>query len=378
MPVAAPHIFFNRPHIAGKEAENVEHVLTGRKFSGDGVFTRTCELFFEQKFGFGKTLLTTSCTDALEMAALLLNIAPGDEVIMPSYTFVSTANAFALRGAKIVFADSCANHPNMDVALVEQLVTPQTKAIVAVHYGGIGCDMEALNAIARKYGIHVIEDAAHAFAATHNGSYLGSLGSIGTMSFHETKNVTCGEGGLIAVNDESFRKRAEIIREKGTNRKAFSRGETDHYSWVDLGSSFLPSEFSAAVLSAQLDKAEAITSKRVQLWLRYHEQLKPLAAAGFIDIQEVVTSNGHLYYIVCRSLEERSELTKFLSANGIDAVFHYLSLHSSPYFEKQHDGRALPSSDRFMYCLLRLPMYYDLEIADVDRVCETIGKFYKR
>jgi dTDP-4-amino-4,6-dideoxygalactose transaminase len=198
------------------------------------------------------------------------------------------------------------------------------------------------------------------------------------MSFHETKNVTSGEGGLIAVNEESFRKRAEIIREKGTNRKAFSRRETDHYSWVDLGSSFLPSEFSAAILSAQLDKSEAITQKRVQLWHRYHEHLQPLAAQGLIGVQNTATSNGHLYYILCRSLEERTELTKFLAAHGIDAVFHYLSLHSSPYFEKQHDGRALPNSDRFMYCLLRLPMYYDLEIADVDRVCSVISKFYKR
>lgn len=372
------HIFFNRPFVAGKEAENVQHVLASRKFSGDGVFTRNCEQFFEQKFGFGKTLLTPSCTHALEMAALLVNIQPGDEVIMPSYTFVSTANAFALRGAKIVFADSCSNHPNIDPNEVAKLVTPKTKAIVAVHYGGIGCDMNALGEIARKNNIHVVEDAAHSFYARQNNKYLGTFGSISAMSFHETKNVSCGEGGLITINDKSLQQRAEIIREKGTNRKAFSRKETDHYSWVDVGSSYLPSEFSAAILWAQLEQAEAVTYKRVILWHRYHEQLKSLTEAGFFGVADEVTSNGHLYYIVCKSLEERSALTKHLSSNGIDAVFHYLSLHSSPYFSKQHDGRQLPNSDRFMYCLLRLPMYYDLEIADVDRVCDAISKFYKR
>ncbi len=342
------------------------------------MFTRNCEQFFEQKFGFGKTLLTPSCTHALEMAALLLNIQPGDEVIMPSYTFVSTANAFALRGAKIVFADSCADHPNIDANEVTKLVTPKTKAIVVVHYGGVGCDMDALSSIALKNGIHIVEDAAHGFYAAHNEKYLGTFGSIGTMSFHETKNVSCGEGGLITINDKSLQQRAEIIREKGTNRKAFSRMETDHYSWVDIGSSYLMSEFSAAILAAQLEKAEAVTLKRTVLCARYNEKLQPLAQDGLLGLSPHISGNGHLFYITCKSLEERTALTKHLSVKGIDAVFHYLSLHSSPYFSKQHDGRELPNSDRFMYCLLRLPMYYDLEIADVDRVCDAISSFYKR
>jgi dTDP-4-amino-4,6-dideoxygalactose transaminase len=378
---SSAHIFFNRPHVAGKEAEFVQHVLASRKFSGDGVFTHTCEQFFEQKFGFGKAMLTTSCTDALEMAALLLDIGAGDEVIIPSYTFVSTANAFALRGAKIVFADSSADHPNIDVQHAASLVTAKTKAIVAVHYAGMACDMDALGEIAASAGIHIVEDAAHAIDSRYKEKFLGSIGSIGTLSFHETKNITCGEGGLIAVNDPSLRRKAEIVREKGTNRKAFSRGETDRYSWVGLGSSFLPSEFSAAILAAQLEECAQIQQKRVQLWNRYNDNLKALAAEGKIGIPAIpegATVNGHLYYIMCNSLEERTGLMKYLSANGVDAVFHYLSLHSSPYFTGRHDGRALPNSDRFMYCLLRLPMYYDLETADVDRVCERISQFYKR
>lgn len=375
------HIYFNRPYVAGKEAEYVRQVLASRKFSGDGYFTRRCEQFFSSKFGFGKPLLTTSCTHALEMAALLLDIHPGDEVIMPSYTFVSTANAFALRGAKIVFADSGNNHPNIDVGQVAALVSPKTKAVVAVHYAGMACDMDALAEIVKDSGIHIVEDAAHAIDSKYKGKYLGSIGSVGTMSFHETKNITCGEGGLISVNEPSLHGKAEVVREKGTNRKAFFRGETDRYNWIALGSSFLPSEFTAAILAAQLDELERIQHKRILLWNRYHENLKTLADSGRIGIPELpngATINGHLYYILCKSLDERTELMKFLAANNIDAVFHYLSLHSSPYFSPQHDGRQLPNSDRFTYCLLRLPMYYDLEQGDVDRVCEIIGKFYKR
>lgn len=371
------HIFFNRPYVAGKEAENVQHVLASRKFSGDGVFTRNCEQYFEQKFGFHKALLTPSCTHSLEMAALLLNIQPGDEVIMPSYTFVSTANAFALRGAKIVFADSCKSHPNVNTEQVAGLVSPKTKAIVVVHYAGMGCDMDSLSEI----GIPIVEDAAHSVDSKYKGKYLGSIGSIGTISFHETKNVTCGEGGLITINDQSLQERADVIREKGTNRKSFSRGEINHYNWVDLGSSYLLSEFSAAVLSAQLDELARTQMKRIALWNRYQHNLGALASEGKIGvpvIPEGAMSNGHLYYIMCNSLDERTEMMKHLSKNGIDAVFHYMSLHASPYFAKKHDGRQLPNSDRFMNCLLRLPMYYDLEIADVDRVCDAVSRFYKR
>lgn len=374
------HIFFNRPYVAGKEADNVQHVLASRKFSGDGVFTRICEQFFEQKFAFGKTMLTPSCTHGLEMAALLVDIQPGDEVIVPSFTFVSTANAFALRGAKIVFADSCSEHPNIDPAQIASLITEKTKAVVVVHYAGMACDMDAILRITKAKGITLIEDAAHAIQSSYKGKALGSIGDISVMSFHETKNITCGEGGLIAVNNPVFVERAEVVRNKGTNRKAFYRGETDRYSWVGLGSSFFPSEFGAAVLSAQLDALDRISYQRVILWHRYQSNLKKLADDGKIipsSVPDGAATNGHLYYILCKSADERALLMKHLSADGIDSVFHYLSLHASPYFSDKHDGRELPNSDRFTNCLLRLPMYYDLQIADVDRVCESISKFYK-
>lgn len=377
---SADHIFFNRPYVNGKEIVNIERVLASRKLSGDGVFTEHCQHFFEREFGFGKTLLTTSCTDALEMAALLLELQPGDEIILPSYTFVSTANAFALRGATLKFADSCAGNPNVDPVSVEQLISQKTKAVVAVHYGGFACDMDALMKLAEKNKFHVVEDAAHAISATYRGKPLGSIGSLGTMSFHETKNITAGECGLIAVNDKSMQKKAEIIREKGTNRKAFFRGETDRYSWVDLGSSFLPSELTAAMLAAQLETLDEVQKKRIALWHRYNENLKSLADTGVISLPEIPDGamvNGHLFYILCGSLEERSELMKYLATNHIDAVFHYLSLHGSPYFRKQYTGPSLPNSDKFMERLLRLPMYFELSMTDVDRVCERINSFYK-
>lgn len=374
-------IFFNRPYVNGRETRNIEQVLASRKLSGDGVFTVQCQEFFENSYGFGKTLLTTSCTDALEMASLLLEIQPGDEVILPSYTFVSTANAFALRGATLKFADSCSGNPNIDPASVEQLMSKKTRAVVAVHYGGFACNMGELLQLTDSNGIHIVEDAAHAIDSYYHGRALGSIGSLGTMSFHETKNITAGECGLIAVNDASMQRRAEIIREKGTNRKAFFRGETDRYSWVDLGSSFLPSEITAAVLAAQLETLSEIQTKRVLLWNRYHANLKSLAETGVISLPEIpdgATVNGHLFYIVCRSLDERSEMISHLNKYHIDAVFHYLSLHSSPYFRKQHNGHLLPNSDKFMERLLRLPMYYELSMADVDRVCECISRYYKR
>lgn len=382
MPMAsADHIFFNRPYITGKEAANAEQVFASRKLSGDGPFTAYCQDFFQRKYGFGKVLLTPSCTAALEMSALLLNIGPGDEVIMPSYTFVSTANAFALRGAKIVFADSCADHPNIDPQQVQQLVSPKTKAIAVVHYAGMGCEMEKLTAIARESGAHLVEDAAHAINARYKGQVLGTFGAVSTMSFHETKNITCGEGGFIAINAPSLQARAEIISAKGTNRKAFYRKETNHYSWVDVGSSYQPSEVSAAVLAAQINELDAVQQKRLQLWERYDANLKSLEHEGKVKLPVVPDgsgTNGHIYYIVCHSVEERAELIGFLAAAGIDAVFHYISLHSSPYFAKQHDGRALPNSDKFTQCLLRLPMYFDLSLNDVDRVCENISEFYRR
>ncbi len=375
------HIFFNRPYVNGLETANIERVLASRKLSGDGAFTLQCQSFFEKEFGFGKTLLTTSCTDALEMASLLLEIQPGDEVILPSYTFVSTANAFALRGAALKFADSCSGNPNIDPVSVERLISAKTKAVVVVHYGGFACDMDVLMKLAQNNKFDIVEDAAHAIASTYRGKPLGSIGSLGTMSFHETKNITAGECGLIAVNDTSMQKKAEIIREKGTNRQAFFRGETDRYSWVDLGSSFLPSEITAAMLAAQLETLEVVQSKRIALWHRYNENLKTLADSGAITLPEIPDGamvNGHLFHILCGSHDERTELMKYLAGNHIDAVFHYLSLHSSPYFRKQYSGPPLPNSDKFMERLLRLPMYFELTMADVDRVCERINSFYKR
>ena len=313
------------------------------------------------------------------MCAILADIKPGDEVIVPSYTFVSTANAFVLRGAKIVFADSMNTNPNIDADKIEDLITPRTVAIVAVHYGGIACRMDIINNIAKKNNLLVIEDAAQAVDSYYKDIPLGSLGNMSAFSFHETKNVISGEGGMIVLNDESFIKRAEIIREKGTNRSAFFRGEVDKYNWVDIGSSFLPSELTAAFLYAQLEKLDEIQAKRKLLWKRYYDNLKPLEAAGKIClpvIPEYASNNAHLFYILCGSLEERTRLAEYLKTSGILSVFHYISLHKSPFYSQKHDGRELPNSDYFTDCLLRLPMYYDLSVDDINYICEKISKFY--
>lgn len=371
---------FNKPFLIGNEINYMKEAIASGKISGDGVFTKKCHAFFEERFGFKKTLLTSSCTDALEMCAILTGLSPGDEVIVPSYTFVSTANAFVLRGAKIVFADSMAHFPNIDADLIEGLITPHTKAIVAVHYGGVACEMDKINAIAARHNLLVIEDAAQAIDSYYNGKQLGSLGHMSAFSFHETKNVISGEGGLIALNDESLIKRAEIIREKGTNRSAFFRGEVDKYNWVDIGSSFLPSELTAAFLFAQLEKLDDIQNKRKLLWKRYYENLKHLEAEGKIIlpvIPEFATNNAHLFYVLCRSLEERTGLMAFLKKNDILSVFHYISLHKSPYYAGKHDGRELKNSDYFTDCLLRLPMYYDLSLDDVDFITGKISEYYK-
>jgi dTDP-4-amino-4,6-dideoxygalactose transaminase len=370
---------FNKPFLIGNEINYIQEAIASGKISGDGIFTGKCHDFFREKYGFKKVLLTTSCTDALEMAAILVNLNPGDEVIIPAYTFVSTANAFVLRGAKIVFADSMAEIPNIDVNEIEKLITPRTRAIAVVHYGGIACQMDEIMEIASRYNLCVIEDAAQAIDAYYKGRPLGSIGNLSAFSFHETKNVIAGEGGMIAINDESFIKRAEIIREKGTNRAAFFRGEVDKYNWVDIGSSFLPSEITAAFLYAQLEKLEDIQSKRKFLWRCYQERLSSLQAPGKISlpiIPDYATNNGHLYYILCKDIEERTKLSAFLRDNGILSVFHYLSLHSSPFYLSKHDGRELPNSDRFTNCLLRLPMYYDLMEEDVDFITEKIKEYY--
>lgn len=371
---------FNKPFLTGKETAYIEQAVASGKISGNGMFTKKCQHFFESKFGIKKALLTTSCTDALEMCALLLDIKEGDEIIMPSYTFVSTANAFVLRGAKIVFADSSPNHPNIDVSKIEALITDKTKAIVVVHYAGISCNMTAIMEMANKHHIFVVEDAAQAIDSYYNGKSLGSFGHLATFSFHETKNIISGEGGLLAINDERFIDRSEIIWEKGTNRSAFFKGEIDKYGWVDLGSSFLPSDIIAAFLWAQLENLEKIQNKRKLLWNAYYKALDKLAKHNHFklpQIEENASNNAHLFYIICKSNQERSELIAFLKSKGINAVFHYLSLHKSMYYSDKHDGRSLNLADYYSDQLLRLPLFYDLELDDVDYIVSQIQSFYE-
>lgn len=306
---------FNKPYFTGKETKYICESVESGKISGDGLFTKKCHQFFEQRFGIQKALLTTSCTDALEMSAILCDIQPGDEVIAPSYTFVSTVNAFVLRGAKVVFVDSETNTPNIDAKLIEGLVTPRTKVIIPVHYAGIACDMDAILDIAQRHSLYVVEDAAQAIDSFYKGKPLGSLGTFGTFSFHETKNIISGEGGLLTINDKNFISRAEIIREKGTNRSAFFRGEIDKYGWVDIGSSFLPSDIIGAVLYAQLENLERIQVRRCQLWKLYKDKLKALETEGLIQLPAVpsyATNNAHMFYLVCRNAQERTNLIEYL------------------------------------------------------------------
>ena len=378
------NIPFNKPYLTGKENHYIYQAVASGKISGDGTFTKQCHEFFEKKFGFKKCLLTTSCTDALEMAAILINIEAGDEVIMPSYTFVSTSNAFVLRGAKIVFADSDTLNPNLDVTKLEALITPKTKAIVPVHYAGIACEMDAIMELANKYNLFVIEDAAQAIDSYYtdkNGitKPLGSIGHLSAFSFHETKNIMAGEGGMLVINDEQFMARAEIIREKGTNRSAFFRGEIDKYGWVDMGSSFLPSDIIAAFLYAQLENLENIQNKRKEIWNYYYKVLKSLEEKGYLKLPylpDFASNNAHMFYVVCKNLEERQGLINVLKKNNVLSVFHYLSLHKSPYYLSKHDGRELPNSDFYSDSLLRLPMYYELTNEDLILITKTIFEFY--
>ena len=373
-------IDFNRPHLTGKETHYIYQAVADGKLSGNGVFTKKCQQFFEERYGFKKCLLTTSCTDALEMAAILCDIQPGDEVIVPSYTFVSSALAFVRAGAKIVFADSMAENPNIDAEKIEALITPHTKAIVPVHYAGVACDMDCIMEIAEKHNLIVVEDAAQAISAEYKGRPLGSIGHLSAFSFHETKNIIAGEGGMLCINDERFIRRAEIIWEKGTNRAEFFRGEVNKYGWVDTGSSFLPSEVIAAFLWAQLEHMDYIQARRKHLWELYYTHLSPLALLpnsliALPGLPEYATNNAHMFYLVCNSLEQRTALIKHLKDNGIQAVFHYVSLHSSPYYIDRHDGRALPECDRYADCLVRLPMFYDLKDKTVIEICNTIKAF---
>lgn len=370
---------FNKPFLTGKETQYIREAVESGKISGNGLFTKKCQHFLEDKYGFKKCLLTTSGTDALEMCAMLCDLKPGDEVIVPSYTFVSTALAFLREGAKVIFADSCRNNPNIDADKIEALVTPKTRVIVAVHYAGVACDMDKIMDIASRHNLMVVEDAAQAIDSFYKGRPLGSIGHLAAFSFHETKNIIAGEGGLLCVNDERFIRRSEIIWEKGTNRAEFFRGEVNKYGWCDMGSSFLPSEIVSAFLWAQLENLDAVQDKRKALWREYYRLLKPLSDKGYFqmpDIPDYATNNGHMFYLVCNNLEERSGVIAALKQHDILAVFHYLSLHSSEYYKGKHDGRELPNCDRFADCLVRLPMYYGLLEDEIQEIVYVINKFF--
>ena len=372
---------FNVPPYIGKEDKYIKQAIDSRKICGDGQFTKKCNEKFEEITGAKKVLMTTSGTSALEMAALLADIKPGDEVIMPSYTFVSTANAFVLRGATIVFVDIRPDTMNIDENLIEDAITEKTKAIVPVHYGGVACEMDTICDIAKRHNLVVVEDAAQGVMSFYKGRALGSIGDFGCYSFHETKNYSMGEGGAVLVNHEKNVERAEIIREKGTNRTKFFRGQVDKYTWIDLGSSYLQSELNCAYLYAQIENPDIINNDRLQSWNTYYELLTPLKEKGCIDlpvVPEGCVHNAHMFYIKTKNLEERSKLIAFLKENGIGAVFHYIPLHSSPagqQFGRFHgeDKYTTKESER----LLRLPMYYGLEKKDIEYVVSKIKEFYE-
>lgn len=372
---------FNKPPYTGNEEQHVLTAMRSDKISGDGLFSKLCHQWFNEKLGCVKALLTPNCTQALEMAAILIDIQPGDEVLMPSYTFVSTANAFVLRGAKIVFIDIRPDTMNMDERLIEQAITTKTKAIVPVHYAGVACEMDTIMDIANRHNLYVIEDAAQGMMSTYKGKPLGTIGHLGAFSFHETKNYTSGgEGGLLIINDQQFVKRAEIIREKGTNRSQFFRGMVDKYSWVDLGSSYLPSDIQAAYLYGQLEQAEQMNNERLASWYHYQEKLQELADSNKIELPTVPLDcihNGHMFYIKVKNINERTKLIEYLKFHNVMAVFHYIPLHSAPA------GKAfgtLYGSDRHTTIesekLLRLPMYFGLHETDTKTVSNCITAFY--
>lgn len=377
------HIPFNKPFIAGKELFYIaQAVIENRHTSGDGPFTKKCQAWLEERLGCKKALLTHSCTAALEMAAILAEIQPGDEVIMPSFTFVSTANAFALRGGVPVFVDIHPDTLNIDESLIDSAITPKTRAIVPVHYAGFPCRMDAIMEIARRKKLWVIDDAAQALLSQYKGQYVGGIGQMTCLSFHETKNIICGEGGALLLSDPSIIERAEIIREKGTNRSQFFRGQVDKYTWVDIGSSYLPSDILAAFLYAQMENAEQIITKRNLVFDLYMEELRPLANSGHIRLPLVMEDsrcNGHLFYILTGSLKERTALIEFLKKQGITAVFHYVPLHSSPAGSRYgRTSSSLKITEQVSDCLLRLPLYYEMTPENVERVVASIDHFYRR
>ncbi len=367
---------FNKPYLTGKETDYIEQAVHSGKISGNGIFTQKCQNFFEKKYDIKKALLTTSCTDALEMCALLLDIKDGDEIIMPSYTFVSTANAFILRNAKIIFCDSKIDHPNIDEKKIEKLINHKTKAIVVVHYSGVACEMDSIMDIAKKHNLFVVEDAAQAIDSYYKGNSLGSIGHLATFSFHETKNIISGEGGLLAINDSRFVERAEIIWEKGTNRAAFWRGEVDKYNWIDVGSSFLPSEIVAAFLWAQLENLDKIQAKRKGIWNTYFDALKGNPLYTIPQIPNYATNNAHMFYLVCKSIKQRNDLIFELKEEGITAVSHYISLHESPFFKDKYEGEKLINCDNYSDCIIRLPMYFELNRQIQLNIIDRVLNFY--
>ena len=375
-------IHFNIPPFIGPELDYVKKAVENKKICGDGEFTKLCNKWIEDTTKTSKALLTTSCTHALEMAAILCDIKPGDEVIMPSYTFVSTADAFVSRGATVVFVDIRPDTLNIDENLIEAAITEKTKAIVPVHYAGVSCEMDKINDIAKKYGLLVVEDAAQGVTSTYKGQALGTIGDFGCYSFHETKNFSMGEGGALLIKDPAFAEKAEIIREKGTNRSKFFRGQIDKYTWVDFGSSYLPSDMNAAYLWAQLEGCELICNNRMGIWNRYNSQLKSLADEGKLElpfIPEHCEHNAHMFYIKLRDLDERSRLIAFLKENDIQAVFHYIPLHSAPAGQQYgrfsgEDKYTTTESER----LLRLPLYYGLTDEEVDYICDKIKEFFSK
>jgi dTDP-4-amino-4,6-dideoxygalactose transaminase len=378
MSEAPVHIPFNRPHLTGQELEYIAAAAASGQLAGDGGFTKKCQQWLDDRTGCAKALLTHSCTAALEMTALLADIGPGDEVIMPSYTFVSTANAFVLRGGIPVFVDIRPDTLNLDESLIEQAITPRTKAIVPVHYGGVSCDMDPIMDIARRHRLLVIEDAAQGIMSAYKGRPLGSIGHLAALSFHETKNIISGEGGALLINDERFVERAEIIREKGTNRSQFFRGMVDKYTWVDVGSSFLPGELVAAFLWAQMEQAEAITAERLALWNQYHSAFESWEAAGVLRrpiVPAECKHNAHMYRVLLASLEERTLLINALAAQHISSVFHYVPLHSSPAGRLY--GRVsgdMQNTEALANRLLRLPLWVGMGSESIARVMATIGR----
>lgn len=372
-------IGFNKPYLTGRELDYIRDAVEREKLSGNGFYTQQCQEFFSKRYGFRKVLLTQSCTDALEMAALLLEVGPDDEIILPSFTFVSTANAFALRGAKLIFADCEKSTPNMDVNHVRKLITKKTKVIVAVHYAGMACDMGPLMDLAKTHNLFVVEDAAQAIDSFYQDKPLGSIGHLACFSFHETKNIISGEGGMLVINDPRFEGRAEVIWEKGTNRSAFFRGEVDKYNWIDIGSSFLPSEMTAAFLWAQLQEIDGIQKKRLAVWERYYKGFQFQVKEGHLTLPFIpayATNNAHMFYIVCRTGVDRNAIMQHLGNEEIQAIFHYLPLHHSPYFQLKYGGRELTEAQRFSECILRLPFYTELSEGDIDRVINSIHQFY--